>query len=792
MLRHNLLLIYRNFKRYKGSFFINLIGLSSGLACVLLIYLWVSDELAFDKFHENDDQLYQVMTNFHMADGINTETATPDLLAETLAEEMPEIQYAAEVTPSEWFGNFTLTVANDQFKGVGQFVGEDYFNMFSFDLLQGDKNQVLAEKNGIAISESLALRLFNTTDNVIGRTVEWELQTWKEQHAVTGVFKDVPENSTQQFEFVLPFEAFIDLAGKSGRNINWGNFGPSAYLVLKEGTNLENFNDKIQGFVKEKDEYSNVTLFLKAYSENYLHGQYENGLPAGGRILYVKLFSLIALFILVIACINFMNLSTAKASRRVKEVGVKKAVGASRNTLIFQYLGESVLMTTVSLLLAMLLVALFLPQFNEITAKQLSLNIEKDMVLSLVAISLLTGLVAGSYPALYLSGFNPAKVLKGKFASSTGELWARKGLVVLQFTLSAILIVSVLVVYKQIAFVQTQNLGYDQDNIIYFKKEGKVAENPETFLAEMRSLPGIINVSSIQEAMVGSNSSTEGVDWPGKNPDADIQVESISADYDLLETLGVELTAGRAFSRDYGADSARIIFNEAAIKIMGLTDPIGKMINLWGDDREIIGVVKNFHFESFHESIKPLFFILQPERTMTVMAKIEAGREQETISRLEAFYRNFNPGYEFQFNFLDQTFRAQYAAEQRVALLSRYFAGLAILISCLGLFGLVAFTAERRVKEIGIRKVLGASATSIVRLLSASFTKMVITAIVIALPLSYFIAKSWLDGFAYRIELEWWFFAGAGLAALLIAWLTVSLQTIKAARINPVDSLKGE
>jgi len=491
-----------------------------------------------------------------------------------------------------------------------------------------------------------------------------------------------------------------------------------------------------------------------------------------------------------------MNLATAKASRRVKEVGIKKAIGASRKTLIFQYFGESMLMTFLSLLLAILMVDLLLPQFNVITGKHLDLTFNINLILSLTGIILVTGIIAGSYPALYLSGFNPSTVLKGRFIGQSGtvtELVARKGLIVFQFTLSVIFIVSVLVIYKQIEFVQTTYLGYDKENIIYFKPESNVSKNLETFLTEVKKVPGVVNASSIARSIVGAQNSTVGIfNWEGKDPDAIIPFEIVNGNYDLIETLGIEMKEGRSFSREFTADTSAVIFNEAAIEVMGLKDPIGKIFNLWGKDLKIVGVAKNFHFESLHEKVKPLFFKLVPEEVERIMVKLSAGKERETIERLGQFYRNFNPGFAFDYKFLDQEYQAQYNAERRVATLSKYFAGLAVLISCLGLFGLASFTAERRQKEIGIRKVLGSSVFGIVYLLSSEFTKIVFIAILIALPASYFLTKHWLDNFAFKIALEWWYFIGAGAIALFIAWLTVGTQAIKAARVNPAKCLKDE
>jgi hypothetical protein len=566
--------------------------------------------------------------------------------------------------------------------------------------------------------------------------------------------------------------------------------------VLKGGADLSDVNSKIIDFVKRKAADSKITLFLAPYSEYYLYSEYENGVQVGGRIEYVRLFSIIGIFILTIACINFMNLATAKATRRIKEVGIKKAVGASRRTLILQYLTESMVMALLSLGVAVLFVDLLLPQFNLVTGKNLDLSFNSTFAFSLLSIVTITGLLAGSYPAFYLSRFNPSAVLKGSFNSQRGsisETLARRGLIIFQFTLSVIFIVAVIIVYKQVEFVQTKYLGYDKDNIVYFKPEGRLTTNLDAFFGEARRLPGVVNISSIARSIVGAKNNTVGYfHWEGKDPDAIIPFEIVNGNYELIETLGVQMKEGRSFSKDFPQDTASIIFNEAAIEVMGMNDPIGKIFNLWGKDYKIIGVAKDFHFESLHEKVKPLFFKLVPEEAERILVRLSAGSERTSIEALEKLFQKFNPGFAFDYKFLDAEYAAQYNAEKRVATLSKYFAGLAILISSLGLFGLAAFVTERRLKEIGIRKVLGSSSIGIVYLLSADFTKVVLISIVIALPVSYLITQHWLDSFAFRIPLHWWYFAGSGALAISIAWLTVAAQSIKAARSNPTECLKDE
>lgn len=793
MFRHNLLLIYRNILRSKASFFINLTGLSSGLACALLIYLWVNDERHFDKFHANDARLYQVMERSTENGQVVVHEATQGPLAEAMAKDLPEVAAAVPVMSLAKEGvTFVLKHGDKSVRSSGNFAGRHFFEVFSFPLVGGDPKQALSDRNAMVISHDLAINLFGTPGEAMGKTIEWEVFGQKKQSMITGVMEKLPDGNSMPFDFVLTYDLLLNEIWTNGQK--WWNEGPQTYLLLNEGTDIGQFNAKIARFINGYFPETIFTLFIRPYSSAYLYGKYENGIQSGGRIAYVRLFALIALFVLLIACINFMNLSTAKASRRLKEVGIKKTVGASRNSLVFQFLGEAVLMAIVSQTVAFALVSLLLPQFNQITGKQLTLGYSPGLIGATLGITVLTGILSGSYPAFYLSGFKPVSVLKGRLKNAFGELLARKGLVVFQFAVSLVLIVAVVVVYRQVEYAQTKNLGYDKANMLYFDKEGKVAQNPADFLAALRKLPGVLNASAIQQNIVksGANASTYGIEWPGKTEKDLIDFTVRAVDFDMIETLGIPFREGRSFSGSFGAEESGLIFNETAIKAMGLKDPVGQPIKMWGEDKIIIGVVKDFHIASLHEPIAPMLFMYRPQNTTMIMAKIEAGREKETIDRIQEFYKNYNPGYVLDFKFLDDEYQAQYVSEQRISLLSRYFAGLAILISCLGLFGLAAFTAEQRTKEIGIRKVLGASAAGIAGLLAKDFLKLVVLAIVIATPLAWWGMSQWLAGFAYHINLQWWMFALAGCAAIGIALLTVGTQSVRAALANPVKALRSE
>ncbi|OGX82196.1 FtsX-like permease family protein [Hymenobacter coccineus] len=783
MLPYPLLLLYRNFKRFKSTFFINLIGLSTGLACALLIYLWISDERSFDRYHALDGRLYQVLENRRTAAGIETQPGTVPLLAEALRREMPEIEFVATTTPVPFFPGFTLAAGGQHLSAVPKYADPAFFQLFSYPLLVGTPATVLRDKDAIVLSEALATKLFGSAQRSLGKAVEWQMADKKQTCLVAGVFAGVPRNSSEQFDLVLPFASFKDMM-QMGETIKWDDNGPfTTYLALKEGADPVQFQAKLAGLLKTKSaQAQGRTLFVRPFAAAYLHGTYENGVATGGRIAYVRLLALIAGLILVIASINFMNLFTAKASRRVKEVGIRKALGASRAALVGQYLTESVVMALLALVVAVGLVQLVLPQFSELTGKPLALHWEWPLVGAGLALALGTGLLAGSYPAFYLSGFQPAAVLKGRLPTKAGDVWTRQGLVVLQFTLSVLFIVAVVVVNAQLAFVQRQPLGYDKAHVLRFDTGGKAARQQAAFLAEVKKLPGVVQASSVLGGFLGGRH-VEEMSWREKR----LPVGTMLVNYDLVETMGLHLVAGRSFAPQHRADSAAILVNQTLVAGLGMPDPVGQQLN----GARIVGVVRDFHYESLHEKIKPLLLKLDPTIN-TVLVKLQPGAEQAAIARLQQLYAAYNPGFTLDYAFLDADYQAQYVAEGRVAVLARYFAGLAILISALGLLGLAAFTAERRRKEIGIRKALGANELGIVWLLTGSLTWLVVVAIVLALPLSYLLMQRWLAGFAYRVAWQWWYFAAAGMGALLIAWLTVSVQAWRAARRNPVLSLRAE
>jgi putative ABC transport system permease protein len=790
MFKNYLKIAFRNLKKDKQFSLLNVLGLSAGIACALLIYLWVHDELSYDKFFANKSQVYQVMEHHKSSAGLVLSDESSGLVSETLLAQDPEVEYAAAVAPPDWWQKFTLTSGVKNIKAVGQYVGKAYFDIFSFNMIAGERSKVLDAKNSIVISDELARKLFGTTQNVIGKDIRFQHDT---DFFVSGVFEKVPSHSSQQFDFVLSFDYLATMPAQNWVK-TWGNGGPHNFVMLKKGTDINAFNKKIASIITKNCGDTTRSLYAMRFSDIYLHDTFNHGTRIGGRDEYVKLFALIAIFILVIACINFMNLSTAKASGRMKEVGIKKVVGAGRGQLISQFLSESLLMALFTTVLAVGIAWLLLPQFNHLTGKDIKLDFDAPLLATLLGIMLFTGIISGSYPALYLSKFNPLAILKGKFNPSISEVIARKGLVVFQFTISVTLIIAVLVFYQQIQFIQSTTPGYNKENVIRFNAEGRLLGNEDAFAAQLKTIPGVVNASFTQHNIVGRNYATSGLSWDGNTADKAVYFEGFFGGYNFIETMGMKMAAGRTFSKSFSADSNNMILNEAAVKVMHLKDPVGKTIKGGNSLIQIIGVVKDFHFESLHEAVKPAFIALAQGKSpwYKMMVRIKGTDQKETIAQIQKLYESYNPGFPFTYSFLDEAYQKQYETEVRVSMLSEYFSGLAIIISCLGLFGLVAFTAQKRQKEIGIRKVVGASVNSITFMLTKDFLKLVFIAVLIAFPLSWWMMNQWLNGFAYRINIGPLVFLIACSSVVLITILTVSFQAIKAALVNPVKSLRSE
>lgn len=787
MIRNYLRVIWRHKIKIRDRqfTFLNIAGLSIALTGVLLIFLWVADERGIDKFHANDDRLYQVMSHIKLPDGIHTGEYTPYMLSRAVAKELPEISDAACLMKG--FIEGALSAGEKHVKTTRYFADYHFFTLFSFPLIDGNKAHVLDNKYAVVLSDKLAKQLFGTTDNLVGKTVQWE----SDPHlfTVTGIFHEPGDNSSLHFDALFAYEFFFD---RDPDTKDWSNCNPFTFLLLKPGTDRSRLPAKLTAFLHAKSSNSPLTLTLRKFSDRYLYDKYENGRQAGGRIRFTQLFSLIAAFILLIACINFMNLSTAKAARRLKEAGIKKILGAERSALILQYIGESLLLAFMALIIATGLTLLLLPEFNQITAKHLSLQCSCAFVLALLGIGTLTGLLAGSYPAFYLSGFKPVMALKGKPGTVWGERWVRKGLVVFQYTLSVLFIVAVMVIYKQMNLIRTIDLGYSKENIISIRTDKKLGDNFNAFITDVKNIPGVVAASDITGDMYGNTSGdTEKATWEGNTAGTKIMMTNLDINYGLTELLGMKMLEGRSFSTNYATDSLAVILNESAVQAMGIKGPIGKTFNVWGGTYHIIGVAKDFHYESLYEKVKPCFMRLNSKGT-NILVKIRGGSERAVIAQLSGLYKRYNPGLSLEFKFMDREYEAMYLSEEREAVLFKWFAALAIIISSLGLFGLAAFSAQKRQKEMSIRKVIGASATDIAALLSTDFLKLILTAVGIAVPLSWWAMNKWLSGFAYRVDINAGIFALTFLLILAITLLTISTQAIKAAFANPLDSLRTQ
>ena len=790
MIKSYLKIAWRNLVKNKAHTFINIAGLSVGLACSLLILLWVQNELNIDAYHVNGDRLYKVYEREYYDHKIDGNYDTPALLGEELKKVLPEVEHA--INMGDGNDNHTFRVNNKILKLSGTFAGADVFKMFSYPLIKGSVNDALNSPLSIAISQKMAAMFFASPGDAMGKTIRFEN---KKDFVVTAVFKDLPESSSRRFEYLINWDAY--LAEYPGSK-HWDNSGPLTFVQLRKDADFSSVNRKmthlLETYSKRSKSYR-VEHALQKFNEVYLHSNFVNGKITGGRIEYVRLFSIIAVFVLLIACINFMNLTTTQSVKRAREIGVRKVMGAVKGVLIRQFIGESFLLTLLAVVVALVLTSALLPAFNNVTQKEIAMPFNQaSFWLRLTIITIITGLVSGSYPALFLSSFNPVKVLKGTLKLDSGTVWFRKGLVVFQFVLSSVLIIATIVVSRQVNFIQSRNLGYDKENLVYIHIEGDLEKKYNVFKNEAMALPGVQSVSDISSNPTNIDNSTISVSWEGKDPNVTIPFPNIAVGYDFIHTMKLKLIAGRDFSKDFPSDSDNFIINQVTQQKLGYANPVGRTITMWGRTGKIIGLVKDFHFQSLHKQILPLI-IRTAKGNMTggdILVRTQPGKTKDALAGLQALCKELNPEFPFTFKFSDQQYQRLYKSEEIVGRLSNIFAFLAIFISCLGLLGLAMFTAEQRIKEIGIRKVLGASVASLFNLLSAEFLLLVIIAMVIATPIAWYGMTAWLQGFAYRTTVQWWMFALSGGLIILIAVVTISFQTIKAALVNPVKSLRSE
>jgi putative ABC transport system permease protein len=779
----------RNLLRQKGFSAINIIGLSAGMACSILILLWVSNELSYNRFNKKADQIYRLVQTQHYVSGPLTTPCMPGPIAKDLLKDIPEISNAFMyyVVPG------VVSYSDKYFKEDIRLAGPSLWDMFTFNFLRGDRQHVFDDINSVVITDKFAKKYFGDEDP-IGKMLKINNE---HSFKVTGMISETPTNSTFRFDLCIPFE-YIKNFDNNVDKYGWNTY--YCYVELAPGTDYRKVNEKIRNFLMLKEQDPNektddpsmsvIDLFLFPLNDIYLHSMSGRG----GNITYVYIFSVIAVFILIIACINFMNLSTARAARRSREIGLRKVSGASRKQIIVQFIGESMLITLLAFIVAMVLVYLLLPGFNALAGKTLALNWSNlGLTAGLAGIIIFVGILSGSYPAFYLSSLQPVKVLKNLPFKGKGSFNFRRILVVFQFTLSISMIICTIVVYRQLAYIDRKDLGMDRENVVFAEMRGKTSESFREIKNEFLRNPSIISVTRGNGLPFEIGSNSGGFDWEGRETKDDVLIGFGCTDVDYIKTIGMKMVAGRYFEEGYSTDtSSAIVLNEIAVGVMGMKDPIGKWVKWNGQKMIVIGVIKDFHFLPMTEEISPLVLVDSPKWCNTIFVKVSNGKMDQAIEYMQDVWEKTNPGFPFEYRSLDAAFDELYVQEDRLGKIFRYFSILTILISSLGLFGLAAFMAEQRTKEIGIRKVMGADVSQILTTLSGSFLKWVVIANIIAIPVTYYVMNRWLDGYAYHAKLSLWIFLLAAVISLFIAVVTVSFQTVRAAYRNPVDALKYE
>jgi len=765
---------------------INLFGLTIGLTSVILIMLFVVDEFSYDRFHTKADRIYRVVENqYYAGQPVFPVAVTPGPLGPSLAAEYADVEKATRFDMTSVY----FKKGNERFRETGAYVDTTFLDIFSFEIIKGDLATALNEIDNVVLTEELSRRLFSD-EEAIGQLIKVNDDR---EARVSAIIKNLPENSHLQFDFLMPFENMASRIPEI--NTNWGNNTLYTYVLLKKETPIEALNKQLINQIKKNQAASITDIYLQPLTDIHLGSvRFTADVGGKGNMQYVSIFLIVAIFILIIACINFMNLATARSMSRSKEVGLRKAIGANRSQLILQFLSESVLTAIVAMALAVLLVDLLLPQFNLLSGKNLALDflVNYSIISYLLGFAILTGLIAGSYPAFFLSAFQPASVLKTMAIKNSGGSVFRKVLVVAQFSISIIMIVGTIVVYSQIQFIRAKNLGYEKENVV---KIPRISKEYPSFKNELLSQSGILSVSGTNQHPAYVENSTSGIDWEGKDQDNVTLIHVQGVDFDYIETMGMKVIEGRSFAKDRPTDSSSVVINQQALELMRFAEPLGQKLNVGAPQPfTVIGVVEDFHFKSIHQQIEPLIlFIGRGVNELSyTMVRIGDGDPSTRISAIESVWKKFNPGSEFVYTFLDDDFNELYQAEEQTGTIFKYFSGLAILISCLGLFGLASFTLEQRTKEFGVRKIFGASMFQLFSAASIGFVTLVFIAFVISIPIASYFINQWLDGFAYHVSLGYQSFLWSGLIAIGVALATVSYQSAKSAVANPVNSLRHE
>jgi len=786
MLNNYFKIAWRNIVRSKGYALINIGGLGIGMASAILILLWVQNEVSMDREHPKSDRIYRIYNRDTFSGELWVWGSTPKILGPTLKKDYPEVEQTFRLNNA----GFLLTVGDKKMNESGSFIDPEFFKVLDFPMLLGNSSTALDDPYNMVVTEDFAKKLFGTED-VVGQTVKIDST---DIFTVTAVLENLPTNTHFQSDYFLSW-AYMKKLGWDDEY--WGNNSVETYVLLAENSSQEAFNKKIVNVTKDHSNGESTTeVFSYPLSQVHLYGKSDNGQLIGGRVVTVRMFSFIAVFILVIACINFMNLSTARSEKRAKEVGLRKVVGASKTSLIAQFIGESTLISFIAGILGVLIVQLTLPSFNTLVDEQLTLPYNKFIFwIELIGFMFFTGLLAGSYPAFFLSSFSPVKVLKGTFRSAGSAINPRKILVVLQFSFAIVLIVSTIIIQRQISFGQNRELGYDQDNLIYISMQGDIEKHYSAIKQSLLSTGSSLAITKSLSPITQRSSDGWGYSWPGSIPeDEKLDFIRFSADADFLNVMGTKLIEGRDIDvYQFPSDSSAILLNETAVRKMRLENPLGQVVSYEEEKFTVVGIIEDFIFESPYDPVNPLM-VFGPSSWFSVLhiRLNPAHSVSENLASIQGVLEEFNPNFPFEYHFVDEQYARKFDDTRRTAKLSIVFTILTIVISCLGLFGLSTYMAANRLKEIGVRKVLGASVGNITLLLSKDFLKLVGIAFLISIPVAWYIMNQWLQDYQYSVGIEWWVFVATGTVTMMIAICTVGFQSIKAALTNPARTLKSE
>jgi putative ABC transport system permease protein len=782
---------FRSLTKNKAYSFLNIFGLAIGIACTALIFLWVEDEVNFDSVNVKKDRLYLAEENQKYDTYVFTESSTPGMMGPAILEELPGVANVCRT--NEGTTPLLFAKGDRSVFASGKYMEASVFSMFTLPFLQGNATSAFSQVHSLVITEKTAKKFFGTDKNVIGKSIRVDN---KQDYIITAVLKDIPANSSLQFEWLMPFKIYWD---QSPWLTNWGNQSLNTYVELKPGVNVETVNKQLHNFIQKRVPTALGHVFLFGMNNWHLYDDFKDGkMTGGGQIEYVHLFTLIAWIILFIACINFMNLATARSEKRAREVGVRKVLGAGKRSLVAQFMSEAIFMSLISAFIAVLIVSIVLPAFNTLVQKQLTLGISNPYhIVVLLSITLVCGLIAGSYPSLYLSSFNPVSVLKGVKLKDSWAAIIRKGLVVLQFTASIMLIISTIIVFQQIQHIKARQLGFNKDNLIEMDMQGQMSSEFNPIKQDILNTGLVENVALADHAIIYAGNNTSGLTWEGKPVGSQVLISQRYVTPEFMETAGLNIIDGRNLTvNDTGGKPIRMVITQSMAKLMGKGSAIGKRVHGERDTNSavVIGVVNDYVYGNMYGKSDPvMFFSTAPKNTTVMYVRIKpTDNTEKVLAAIQSVMKKDNSAYPFDYRFVDDQFNNMFLSEMLVSKLSRVFAALAIIISCLGLFGLAAYTAERRTKEIGIRKVLGASVTNVTTLLSRDFLILVIISCAVAFPLAYAAMTKWLKNYEYHITIQWWVFAAAGFTAVIIALLTISFQSIKAALANPVKSLRSE